>query len=220
MSSGTERRHSIAQEASIVSDPIERAEIESRNGIRQFDLGMRMVEDALAKDPPFRMRPSMLLSLHREALAGLSLLAGNWRPADVRIERSAHEPVSAHLVPEEIETLCDYVNDNQHRSAIHLAAYVMWRLNWIHPFTDGNGRTSRIASYVVLCIGMRSILRGKNTIPEQIVDNRVPYFDALERADLAWKQGRVDVSAMEELLEGMLAVQLKSMIEQAANKTY
>jgi hypothetical protein len=33
-------------------------------------------------------------------------------------------------------------------TAIHLAAYLMWRLNWIHPFADGNGRTARMTSYV------------------------------------------------------------------------
>ena len=30
-------------------------------------------------------------------------------------------------------------NDNWDDSTpVHLASYVMWRLNWIHPFTDGN----------------------------------------------------------------------------------
>jgi choline-glycine betaine transporter len=26
-----------------------------------------------------------------------------------------------------------------------LAAYTLWRMNWIHPFTEGNGRTARAA---------------------------------------------------------------------------
>jgi Fic family protein len=46
---------------------------------------------------------------------------------------------------------------------IHLAAYLMWRLNWIHPFADGNGRTSRIISYVVLSIRAGAILPGTPT---------------------------------------------------------
>lgn len=113
------------------------------------------------------------------------------------------------------------MNDHRDdRTAIHLAAYVMWRLNWIHPFTDGNGRTSRIVSYVVLCIALESVLRGKNAIPDQIVDNRRPYFEALERADAAWREERIDIEAMEALLEDMLAVQLKSMMEAATQKTY
>ncbi len=215
------RRHSVPQESENVTDPLERARREAENGLRQFDLGLAMVEDAIAKGDPFRLRPSTILSLHREALQGLSGYAGSWRPASVSIEGSGHEPVDAFRVPELIEDMCDYVNAHrQDRTGIHLAAYVMWRLNWIHPFTDGNGRTSRIVSYVVLCIALASVLRGKNTIPDQIVDNRKPYFEALEEADAAWREERVDVGRMEELLEGMLAVQLKSMMEHATQKSY
>jgi Fic family protein len=218
--SGT-RRHSVPEDSEYLQDPIQRAEREAENGLRQFDLGLQIVEDAVEKGGAYRLRPSVLLALHREALRGLSQYAGNWRPAGVEIQGSGHAPVGAHQVAELIEDLCDYVNTHQEdRSAIHLAAYVMWRLNWIHPFTDGNGRTSRIVSYVVLCIALKSVLRGKNTIPDQIVDNRQPYFDALEQADAAWREARIDVSMMEGLLENMLAVQLKSMMEQATQKTY
>lgn len=138
----------------------------------------------------------------------------------VRIEGSRHEPAGAHLVPSLIEDFCHYVNGNWHKPALHLAAYVMLRLNWIHPFTDGNGRTSRIASYVVLCISLRSGLRGKNTIPDQIVDNRAPYFRALEAADASAATDEVVLTEMESLLERLLAVQLRSMIEIAANKIF
>ena len=63
--------------------------------------------------------------------------------------------------------MCDYVNDNfASKTGIHLAAYVMWRLNWIHPFVDGNGRTSSAASYFVLCMRAGNVLPGKKTIPE------------------------------------------------------
>lgn len=214
------RRHSVPEESENLQDPVQRAEREAQNGLRQFDLGLEIVEDAVAKGGSYRLRPSTILQLHRAALDGLSPYAGNWRPAAVSIQGSGHEPVGAHQVAELIEDLCDYVNDHQEDRAIHLAAYVMWRLNWIHPFTDGNGRTSRIVSYVVLCIALKSVLRGKNTIPEQIVDNRQPYFEALEQADAAWRDGRIDLNKMEDLLEGMLAVQLKSMMEQATHKTY
>jgi Fic family protein len=123
------------------------------------------------------------------------MFAGNYRPAGVEIQGSRHEPVGAHLVPELVEGLCDYVNENWEMSTpIHLSSYVMWRLNWIHPFADGNGRTSRIVSYVVLSILAGVILPGTPTIPDQIVDNRNPYFDALDAADVSWKDGRVDVS--------------------------
>lgn len=81
------------------------------------------------------------------------------------------------------------------KSPIHLAAYVMWRLNWIHPFTDGNGRTSRALSYLVLCIRLKMLLPGRTTIPEQIEKDRTPYYKALEAADEAWAGDRIDLAA-------------------------
>lgn len=93
---------------------------------------------------PFRLRPSIILDLHRIALDGLSAYAGNFRPGGVMIGKSKHTPPAAHLVPGLIEEMCDHVMDRfAAGSALHLCAYVMWRLNWIHPFTDGSGRTSR-----------------------------------------------------------------------------
>lgn len=115
-----------------------------------------------------------------------------------------------------VQEMCDYINDNWHeKSAFHLAGFAMWRLNWIHPFPDGNGRTSRILSYIVLLSKLGYILPGKPTIPEQIAADRTAYFRALEAADDAETRGVLDVSVMEELLKGLLANQLLSVIERA-----
>lgn len=115
-----------------------------------------------------------------------------------------------------MQEMCDYVNDNFHeKTPFHLAAYVMWRLNWIHPFSDGNGRTSRIISYIVLCIALKTVLPGSPTIPQQIQEDRTAYFEALEMADEAYRKDTLDVSVMEEMLKAMLAKQLIGVIEQA-----
>jgi len=97
------------------------------------------------------------------------------------------------------------------RDATVFGIVCQWRLNWIHPFDDGNGRTSRAVSYLVLCarLGMGP-LPGKRTIPDQIVENRDPYFEAIEEADEAWKEGRVVLTKMEALLARLLINQLNS----------
>jgi Fic family protein len=209
-------RHSRASDAELITDPDELAKQEAKNGLRQFDRVVEMVEYFLHPDRPFRLRPSQLLDLHRIALEGISLYAGNWRPAGIEIGGSRHQPVGAHQVPEMVEDLCDYVNSNwQKRSALHLAAYVMWRLNWIHPFTDGNGRTSRVSSYLVLCVRIGYLLPGKHTIPDQIAEDRTRYYKALEAADEAHRRGEIDLSIMEDLLSSMLATQLIAVLEEA-----
>jgi Fic family protein len=207
-------RHSRAFDAEIISDPDLLARQEALNGLRQFDAVIGMVESFL--DPqrqPFKFRPSHLLHLHREALAGISRYAGNWRPSHIEIQGSRHTPPGAFEVPERIEELCDYINEKwQEKSPIHLASYVMWKLNWIHPFTDGNGRTSRAAAYMILCIRMGYVLPGKRTIPDQIAENKTPYYKALEAADDAWQNGRIDLKAMKDLLTSMLAQQLVAIM--------
>jgi len=99
---------------------------------------------------------------------------------------------------------------------VHLAAYALWRLNWIHPFSDGNGRTSRIVSYILLCARLRCRLPGAMTIPEQIASGKTPYYAALEDGDRAFRDGRIDVSSMEAILSSCLAQQLV-VLHDAAN---
>lgn len=177
-----EDRHSKALEAELISDPVERAHREAANGLRQIDAVNEMVESYLQPDRPFKLRLSHLLHLHRFALQGISSYAGNFRPAGIEIKGSKHQPIGAHLVPEMVEELCEYVNEHwRNKSAIHLAAYCLWRLNWIHPFTDGNGRTARALSYLVLCIRIGARLPGTNTMPEQIAANKSPII-------VLWKQ--------------------------------
>jgi Fic family protein len=218
MSLEDNRRDSKALEPELIADPKKKAEAEARNGLRQYDAGVSAIQTAL-DGGAFKLRPSLILGLHREALNGISSYAGNYRPAGVKIQGSKHHPPGAHLVPELVEDLCDYVNEKwAEATPIHLASYVMWRLNWVHPFADGNGRTSRITSYVVLSIRAGYILPGTPTIPDQIVDNRGPYFGALDAADDAFSKGKIDVSKMEELVGSLLAHQLATFYQSVGGK--
>jgi Fic family protein len=217
MADDSQRRHSKPAEPELVDDPHRKAEKESLNALKQFDLGIQIIKSFVENGREFKLRPSVLLSLHREALQELSGYAGNYRPSGVLIEHSKHQPPHESRVPEYVEEFCDYINDNwETKSALHLAAYAMWRLNWIHPFADGNGRTSRIISYVVLCCKLGRVLPGTITIPDQIVQNRDPYFAALDAADRHYGDGKViDVSEMENFLKELLGAQLYSVVEEA-----
>jgi Fic family protein len=166
---------------------------------------------------PFKLRLSHLLHLHRIALDGISSYAGNFRPAGIEIKGSRHQPVGAHLVPEKVEELCDYINENwpPRKSPIHLAAYALWRLNWVHPFTDGNGRTARALSYLILCLSLGYRLPGTNTIPDQISKEKMPYYRALEAADASFEKAANDLTELETYLGELLAEQLLSVHKQA-----
>ena len=174
-------RHSIAQHPHLITDPDEKARREAENGIRQFYLATDIIREHIHdRERPFGLAPRHILQLHHAALEGIDTFAGTYRNTPVTIAKSRHRPPEHFLVPELVAQLCDYVAENwDAASAIHLAAYVQWRLNWIHPFADGNGRTSRAVMYVVLNIRLDGLLAGTPTIPDQIADDKRPYYDAL-----------------------------------------
>ena len=160
-----------------------------------------------SEPPPQAVR--YLRAAPRVLMDRLSEYAGIYRPAKIKIRGSRHAPPPADEVQGLVEDLCEYVNQHwEDKTPVHLAAYVLWRINWIHPFSDGNGRTARIVSYLVLCANSGKELPGDLTIPEQISRNKQPYYAALEAADRELKKGKIDVSAIEELLNAHLANQL------------
>ena len=172
----------------------------------------------------FVLTTEVLQNLHRIVIKDLYVCAGTIRRSNVVlvrkgiVDKDKHQPPEWERVPGFVDEMCQYVNANFGKSAIHLAAYLMWRHNWIHPFKGGNGRTSRGISYLVLNIRLGFNLPGVNTIMQQIEKARDPYYAALESADEADKKGALDVSQMEDLISNMLAAQLLSVHQKASQE--
>ena len=93
-------------------------------------------------------------------------------------------------------------------TSTELAAYSLWRLNWIHRFIEGNGRTARATCYYVLCTREGRFLSGKKIVPERIRENRDAYIEALVAADRAWEFGNYDLGRLEAYLAQLLTEQL------------
>lgn len=194
--------------------------LEIENGFRQYDLTLDVIRYYLEPERPFALRVPLILDLQREAVAGIEAEPGQIRKNSVGIHDSKHTPPPPHLVPTHLTDFCEYINDNWHElTAFYLSAYAMWRLNWIHPFTDGNGRTSRALSYALLNIKLGYVLPGFPTIPQQIEADNSHYILALEKADAAARYGSVDVSEMEAMIRSMLAKQLLGVIDAADGQT-
>ena len=208
MTSNVDQRKSKPERKAPTKDPDEIAAIEAENGLRQTKFVIDRIDECLQENGNFILRPSLISTLNRRAIEGLSELPGTYRPGPMTIVHSGHVPPQAEDVPRLVEDMCEYVNANWTKDGWHLASYLMWRLNWIHPFEDGNGRTSRAISYLVLCIKLGLRLPGHKTIPEFIAENKGPYYAAIDEADSAVKEGRIDVTAMERLLKEALTKQL------------
>lgn len=204
----------------LFDTPEQKADLEARNGLLQFDEVKKLVAESVSG---FRLTPDILRRLQYLAIRDIYTCAGKFRTGAVYLLRSdqdpnLHQPPPwEHVVPL-VDGMCEYVNTHFNMSAIHLTAYVMWRHNWIHPFFGGNGRVSRALSYFVLCARLGYYLPGSPTVPQQIADvpkNRDRYYRALQAADAADRNGRLDVSSMEELVSDCLAAQLYSVHQQA-----
>lgn len=205
-----DERHTRAFGKPLITDQAARAARETANGVRQFDAVKAEIAKAIERRDAYRLRPSTILGLHRIAVEGIEASAGQWRNVPVGIEGSRHEPPHESRVPELMEELCDYVNANfKTMSPLDLAAYTLWRICWIHPFSDGNGRTARAVSYLVLCAAMETQLPGRSTIPELIVDNKAPYYQALEAVDeTVDADGDLDLAPMRDYFQALFAKQL------------
>jgi hypothetical protein len=192
--------------------PEQEARQAAENGFRQFDRLRQLIREGVNRYEKgcFELRISTLMELAKLAVEGTVDAPGHLRRGQIKIEGSKHSPPDSDCVMVWLEDMCEYVNSNFGKSAWHLAAYVMWRLNWIHPFEDGNGRTARAVAYLLLCVRSKFELPGTTTVPELIAQDKEPYYQALEAADQASIKDPsvVDVSQMELLLRDLLIRQL------------
>lgn len=186
-------------------------QIEDRNLLAQYDLLRTTVEVALTEDN-FRVTHEVICRLHYYAVIHICETAGAYRTRGVGIKHSKHAPPAPDKVPEFMDQYVEYLDKNwDTKTALHLAAYALWRMCWIHPFMEGNGRTARALCCLVLCVKLGFWLPGPNTIPKQIRDNRTPYYDALAEGDKS--DPRIDffnLGAMEKYLEELMTKQLSS----------
>lgn len=103
--------------------------------------------------------------------------AGRYRSVPVRIVGSAHIPPQPYLVDKQMEDFMIHFQEmeTQGTHPVLIAAYLHKTLVDIHPFIDGNGRTSRLLMNLYLLRHGYTIanLKGSN-------ETRREYYDALE----------------------------------------
>lgn len=94
-----------------------------------------------------------LLRAHRSLMHGLVDDAGQWRKRGVGIlqgTRVAHVAPPAQRVPFLMSDLCDWLRTEKEWSPLLTACVVHYEIEFIHPFSDGNGRIGRLWQSVIL----------------------------------------------------------------------
>jgi hypothetical protein len=104
--------------------PDEVARTEARNGLRQFDYMIGLIEAAIKPEAPrFRLRPSTLMDLNRIAVDGLMQAPGSYRIGPIGISGTQHQPPPPEEVPGHVDAMCEYVQDAWDAKApAHLSA--------------------------------------------------------------------------------------------------
>lgn len=156
------------------------------------------IDEHIADTPIDR---AFILELHKIVVEGLTcegdINTGSWRQDDVRIASSKHTPPSHYDVADLMRELVEYINgDSNKRNELLKIALSHHRFVWIHPFSNGNGRTVRLLTYAMLCKKgyiEPNALRLFN--PTAVfAGDRHKYYDMLELADSGTDEGLLEWS--------------------------
>ena len=129
-----------------------------------------------------KVSSGLIKSLNHHAIACLHVNAGEYRPCDVDV--GDFEPPPHYLVPELMNEFVNTLNRNWDRSdGIVLGSFALWKLNHIHPFINGNGRTARALCYYIICVKAGRILPGNRILPQLLRDRRDECTELLRRVD-------------------------------------
>ena len=120
-----------------------------------------------------------VLSIHNLILRGIHPEdAGRYRKVQVMIKGSSFMPPQPFIVAKEMEDFYIWYETNKKKlHPVILAAEMHERLVTIHPFIDGNGRTSRLIMNLILLQHGYVIANIKGDY-----DTRMKYYNALEKA--------------------------------------
>lgn len=131
----------------------------------------RYVKDCIAKQLP--LEEAIVKEIHAILMNNI-FVGGIYRNVDVYISGAQHTPPSPTEMYRQIqEFYADLTWKERQLNPIELAAWTHAEFVRIHPFPDGNGRTSRLL--------MNYQLLANNFVPISIAkENRLEYFNALE----------------------------------------
>lgn len=182
---------------------------EAENVQRLYAFLNSAIDAAISTKTPF-LSQTLIKAFNAHAIAALHINTGEYRVCGVT--------VGSYIPPEHYRVnalMDDFVNTvNRYwetADTIPLAAYVLWRLNHIHPFVNGNGRTARAASYFVLCMKLGGWLPGKPILPELLTQNSEQYVACLQHVDASAKAGSIDFAPLINLIDQLLKEQLRDV---------
>lgn len=131
----------------------------------------RYVKACIARQIP--LNEAIVKEIHAMLMENI-IIGGVYRNVDVYISGAQHTPPSHNEMCRQVQNFyADLTWKGQQLNDMELAAWTHAEFVQIHPFADGNGRTSRLLmNYQLMSKGFAPISIAK--------ENRLAYFEALE----------------------------------------
>jgi Fic family protein len=147
--------------------------------------------------------PDVIRRLHALAQGGSSGDAGEWKKRDNEIveilpsgePRLRFVPVSARKTPAAVEALCRRYRtaiDEERVPPLLIVATFVLDLLCIHPFRDGNGRVSRLATALLLQSQGFQVAR-YISLERLIEDSKEEYYRILKLCSQGWHEGQNEI---------------------------
>lgn len=172
---------------------------------------LAMIHENYDYIPP---KPGMILQLHRDLYKYSGLDGGHYKINDNAItEKLAtgekvirFQPVSAWETPGCMEGLCEAwakaLSDETLDPLLLLPSFILDFL-CIHPFSDGNGRMSRLLTLLLLY--RSGYIVGKYISIEKLIERtRQSYYDALQASSVGWHENANDYAPFTQYLLGVI----------------
>lgn len=160
-------------------------------------------------------KSSIVLQLHRDLYRYTgSSIGGYYKAADNYIsendidgnERIRFLPVSAWETPEAIELICRAYDEATLNNEVDpLLAMPMFILDFlcIHPFSDGNGRMSRLMTLLLLY--RSDYIVGRYISLEKLInETKNDYYDALQESSNGWHEEDNDYEPFVKYILGII----------------
>lgn len=162
--------------------------------MENIEAAMAYVEESMRHGD--RLTEHFIRELHAITVGNLTregdASPGAYRRQQVRIAQSAHLPPEFIYVPQYMQDLVAFINEN-HPPKYDLikVALAHHRFGWIHPFGNGNGRVVRLLTYALLIkYGFNVKTGGRVLNPTAVFCNdRDRYYTMLAGADTGTHTG-------------------------------